>query len=264
MDMLIPILIACGIIVAISIIIGIVLGVFAEKFKVQTDEREELVRACLAGSNCGACGYAGCDAYAKAIVSEGADPGLCGGSDRAKIGEIMGVSVSGENKKVAFVRCSGTCLKTNANYNFNDTHDCRIAYLAPGHGSKKCPFGCCGFGECASVCPFDAIRIVDGLAVVDKEKCMACGKCVAVCPNHLIEIIPYDAKYVVRCSSHYKGKEVKNACTDGCIGCGMCIRICETGAIEVINNLAHIDQTKCIGCGKCAEKCPSKIIIRRV
>lgn len=262
MDILIPILIACGVIAGVSIVIGLMLGIFSEKFKVEVDEREAKIRECLAGSNCGGCGYAGCDAYAKAIVSEGADPGLCSASDPAKIGEILGVSVEAAEKRVAFVRCSGTCLKTNANYNFNDTKDCRIAYNAPGHGSKKCPFGCCGFGTCASVCPFDAIRIIDGLAVVDEKKCHACGKCVVACPNHLIEIIPAKAKYIVRCSSHNRGKDVKTACSDGCIGCGMCMRVCETGAIEVVNNLARIDQSKCIGCGKCAEKCPSKIIIR--
>ena len=261
--MLVPILITCGIVIAISIVIGILLGVLSEKFKVVVDEREEKVRECLAGSNCGACGYAGCDAYAKAVVSEGAEPGLCSAADNKKIGEIMGVSVTEGKKQVAYVRCSGTCLKTNANYNFNDTQDCRVAYLAPGHGSKKCPFGCCGFGTCASVCPYDAIRIVDGLAVVDHEKCRACGKCVIACPNHLIEIIPDDAKYIVRCSSHNKGKEVKSACEEGCIGCGLCMKVCETGAIEVINNLARIDQSKCIACGKCAERCPSKIIIQR-
>lgn len=260
--MLIPILIACGVIAGVSVIIGLVLGVFSEKFKVQTDERQEKVRECLAGSNCGACGYAGCDAYAKAIV-EGADPGLCSGSDTEKIGQIMGRSVTAAERRVAFVRCSGTCQKTNANYNFNDTKDCRIAYYAPGHGSKKCPFGCCGFGACAAVCPFDAIRIMDGLAVVDEDKCQACGKCVAACPNHLIEIIPVSAKYIVRCSSHNRGKEVKTACADGCIGCGMCMKVCTTGAIEVVNNLARIDQSKCIGCGKCAARCPSHIIIER-
>ena len=163
----------------------------------------------------------------------------------------------------AFVKCSGSCAKTNADYSYFDEHDCRIAYLAPKHGAKKCAYGCCGFGTCASVCQFDAIRIVDGLAVVDREKCQACGKCVSVCPNHLIEIIPYDAQYVVRCSSHAKGKDVKSACSEGCLGCGMCARICETGAITVVGNLAAIDQSKCIGCGKCAEKCPAKIIVKR-
>ena len=60
--MLIPILIAVGVVVAIGVVVGILLGVLAEKFKVKTDEREPLVRECLAGANCGACGYAGCDA----------------------------------------------------------------------------------------------------------------------------------------------------------------------------------------------------------
>ncbi|MBR4799366.1 MAG: RnfABCDGE type electron transport complex subunit B [Clostridia bacterium] len=261
--MLLPVLIACGVIIVISIIIGVTLGFLSEKFKVHTDEREEKIRACLAGSNCGACGYAGCDAYAKAIVFDNADPGLCGASDHARIGEIMGVSVDPGKKKIAYVRCSGNCNKTIANYNFDDTQDCRVAFLAPGHGSKKCPYGCCGYGTCAAVCPYDAIRVVDGLAVVDGEKCQACGKCVAVCPNHLIEIIPYDAKYVVRCSSHNKGKSVRSACSEGCIGCGLCMKVCETGAIQVVNNLALIDQEKCVGCGKCAEKCPSKIIVKR-
>ncbi|MBO4212630.1 MAG: RnfABCDGE type electron transport complex subunit B [Clostridia bacterium] len=261
--MLIPILIAVGVVVAIGVVVGILLGVLAEKFKVKTDERGPLVRECLAGANCGACGFAGCDAYAAAIVAGTAKPSLCPAADNKRIGEIMGVDAKAAPKNVAFVRCSGTCRKTNANYNYLDVHDCRIAYLAPGHGSKKCAFGCCGFGSCAKVCPFDAIRIVDDLAVVDETKCTACGTCITACPNHLIEIIPADAKYVVRCSSRSRGKDVRDACADGCIGCGMCMRICEHGAITVTGNLARIDQEKCVGCGKCAEKCPSKIIIKR-
>lgn len=43
---------------------------------------------------------------------------------------------------------------------------------------------------------------------MNKEKCKACGKCVATCPRHLIELIPYDAKQVVKCASKDKGKDV--------------------------------------------------------
>ena len=259
-----PVLIACGVIAGVSIVVGIVLGILGEKFKVEVDPREAKLRKALAGSNCGACGYTGCDAYAKAVVHDGADPGLCTASDTALISSILGVTVEEKRKMTAYVRCSGNRTKTRANYDFTGTHDCRIAYLAPGHGSKKCAYGCIGFGTCADFCPYDAIRVADGLAIVDPEKCRACGRCVDVCPNHLIEIIPYDAKYVVRCSSKIKGKAVREACNDGCIGCGLCERVCESGAIKVENNIAHIDQEKCTGCGKCAEKCPSKIIVRRI
>ena len=117
-----------------------------------------------------------------------------------------------------------------------------------------------GCGKCAKECPFDAISIQDGIAVVDKEKCVACGKCVNTCPNNIIELVPYDAQQKVMCSSHDKGKAVKQACDVGCIGCMMCTKVCEAGAITVENNLAKIDYSKCTHCGKCAEKCPVKII----
>ena len=118
-----------------------------------------------------------------------------------------------------------------------------------------------GFGSCVAACGFDAIHIEHGVAVVDKEKCVACGKCAEECPNHLIELIPYDATKVVSCSNQDKGPKVMAVCEVGCIGCGLCAKQCEAGAITVENNIAHIDQSKCTGCGKCAEKCPKKIIL---
>ena len=112
-------------------------------------------------------------------------------------------------------------------------------------------------------CTFDAIQSKNGVAVVDKEQCKACGKCIKACPKNLIELVPYDAKHAVQCSSQDKGKQVMTACKVGCIGCKMCERVCESGAVTVENNIAHIDQTKCTGCGACAEKCPKKIITGR-
>ncbi|NIQ95818.1 MAG: ferredoxin, partial [Desulfuromonadales bacterium] len=41
---------------------------------------------------------------------------------------------------------------------------------------------CCGSGECVKVCPENAISIIDGLAVVDHDKCDLDGLCIPACP----------------------------------------------------------------------------------
>ena len=109
-------------------------------------------------------------------------------------------------------------------------------------------------------CQFDAIHVVDGVAVVDKEKCVACGKCVATCPKGLIELVPYKAEHLVQCSSHDKGPAVKKVCTAGCIGCTLCTKQCEFDAIHMENNVAVIDYEKCTNCGACMKACPRGLI----
>jgi len=245
----------------VGLLVGFLLVVAAEKFKVEVDEREAAVRELLPGNNCGGCGFAGCDALAAAIAKGEAEVGACpvGGASVGKaIAEVMGVEAGASARKVAFVKCAGTCDKTRNKSNYYGVQDCRMAVVAPGRTSKKCTYGCMGFGTCVKVCPFDAIHVVDGVAVVDEEACKACGKCVEACPNKLIELVPYDAKVRVQCNSNDKGKAVREACDAGCIGCGICAKAC--GAAVVTNNLAKIDYEKCVSCGKCAEKCPRKII----
>ena len=66
----------------------------ARSFKVEVDEKEILVRAELPGNNCGGCGYAGCDALAKAIAEGKAKVDQCpvgGAPVGEKIAAIMGV-----------------------------------------------------------------------------------------------------------------------------------------------------------------------------
>ncbi len=48
---------------------------------------------------------------------------------------------------------------------------------------------CRGCGECAKICPFRAIKIIEGKAVADREKCMLCSYCAGVCPDFCIKII---------------------------------------------------------------------------
>jgi len=260
----VAILTATAVIGIIGLAVGLLLGIAGIKFAVEVDEKELQIRDVLPGNNCGGCGYAGCDALAKAIAAGEAPVNACpvGGAPVGnKIGEIMGVSSGDTVRQVAFVKCAGTCDKTEIKYNYYGVHDCKKLALIPGHGEKSCSYGCMGYGSCVRACPFDAIHVVNGIAQVDKEKCKACGKCIAECPNHLIELVPYDAKHMVQCSSKDKGVAVKKVCKAGCIGCGLCAKQCEVDAITVENNIAHIDQSKCTGCGKCAEKCPVKVIL---
>ena len=117
-------------------------------------------------------------------------------------------------------------------------------------------------GTCESVCPFDAIHVVDGVAKVDEDKCKACNQCVDICPRHIIALEPYKTKkhVTIPCSSKDKGPAVTKVCSNGCIGCSLCAKSCPKEAITMVDNLAHIDYDKCIGCGICAQKCPRKLI----
>ena len=105
-------LLAAGVIGAIGIIIGVLLGIASEKFKVEVDEKEILVRAELPGNNCGGCGFPGCDGLANAIAAGTAPVNGCpvGGAAVAdKIAAIMGVESGSAERQVAFVKCKGTC-----------------------------------------------------------------------------------------------------------------------------------------------------------
>lgn len=258
------IIIAAAVVGIVGLLIGILLGVASEKFKVEVDEKEILVRAELPGNNCGGCGYPGCDGLAKAIAAGQSPVDACpvgGAAVGAKIAAIMGVEGGASEKKVAFVKCKGTCDKAKIQYHYHGIDDCRKISVVPGSGEKACEYGCMGYGSCVKACQFDAIHVVDGVAVVDKEKCVSCGKCAAACPNNLIELVPYNAEHLVQCSSHDKGKDVKAKCQAGCIGCTLCTKQCEAGAIHMENNVAVIDYEKCTNCGKCAEKCPVKVIL---
>ena len=261
---IVGILLAAVVVGGTGLFIGFFLGFAGKKFAVEVDEREEAINGVLPGNNCGGCGYAGCSGLAAAIVAGEAEITACpvgGAPVAAQIGEIMGMEAGDTVRQTAFVKCGGTCDKAKTDYKYDGLSDCIMVNMMQNGGPKTCNYGCLGEGSCVKACPFDAIHIVDGVAVVDKDACKACGKCIAVCPKNLIELVPYDQKHLVNCSSQDKGKDVMAACSVGCIGCRMCVRVCEDEAITVVNNIAHIDPAKCTNCGKCAEKCPKKIIL---
>ena len=250
------------VIAVIGVIVAAGLVYTGKKFSVEVDERETAVREKLPGNNCGACGYAGCDALAAAISRGDAPVNACpvGGAPVAEaIGDIMGTSAGAMERKVAFVACKGTCEVTHNQGNYVGVKDCRAAVLA-GLNVTDCNYGCLGFGSCAEVCPQDAITIRDGVAVVNRNRCVSCGLCAKACPRGLISLIPESRIVRVQCSNRDKGPLVKKVCSAGCIGCGLCAKQCESDAIEFDGTLARVNPEKCTLCGKCAAKCPVKVI----
>ena len=259
MDM--TILYAIGVLSVLGLLFGLVLALASKVFYVPKDERLEPMTAALPGANCGGCGYAGCEAYAKAVIAGEAEIGKCasGGSEAAaKMAAIMGVEAVEVARQVAFVHCTGAGRAWKADY--AGIADCGAAMRLAGNGPLSCGFGCLGFGNCVRACQYGAIAVVDGRAVVDAEKCGGCLACAAACPRHIISAVPYGASTAVGCANRDKGVQAKNACDESCIACRLCERACEHDAIHVEGNVAVIDYEKCTGCGKCAEKCPRHAI----
>jgi len=256
------IILAVVIVGVIGLIFGLLLSFASVIFKVEADEREEKILSVLPGANCGACGFAGCSAYASAIVSEGADINLCsvGKAPVANsIAQIMGIEAKLVEEKVAKVMCGGNCELAIDKYVYSGPKNCKAASRL-GNGAKSCPNGCLGLGSCVNVCKFDAISIINGIAVIDEEKCTACGMCIKECPKRIIDFVPKKNKYYVECKNTEKGALANKYCAVSCIGCKKCEKECPNEAIKVENNYAKIDYSLCDSCGTCADVCPKHII----
>ena len=257
-EILIPIAIVGG----TGLLFGCLLAFASIIFKVSKDERIEMIEKALPGANCGACGFAGCSAYASAVVEKDAPVSMCSvGKDAVakEIATIMGKEAEKVEKMVARVMCAGTCGVADTKYEYAGIADCTAEAKLAG-GAKACAYGCLGLGSCIKVCKFDAISIVDGIAYIDEEKCQACGMCLKACPKQVIKFVPLKNKVWVPCNSNDVGKETIANCKAGCIGCKICEKTCPVQAIQVIDNHAIIDYEKCISCGLCADKCPKKLI----
>jgi Na+-translocating ferredoxin:NAD+ oxidoreductase RNF subunit RnfB len=276
MEILIPVLALAG----LGLIFGVGLAIFSKRFSVNVDPRLEKIHGLLPGTNCGACGGAGCFGFAEGLLNGKMQPGACRVSAEAvkeKIARILGQELERQAEKTAVLHCHGG-VRVKDRFVYQGMNDCAAANLLLG-GQKDCVFGCLGFGSCVAVCPFGAISMsAEALPVVDAGKCRACNKCVAACPKKLFSLapvhpranwlndthfLPIGAGVHVACSSHDPGKETKAACSVGCIACGLCVKACKFSAIGVIDNLAIIDYNKCTSCGECVKVCPMKTIVIR-
>lgn len=256
------ILTAFLVVAGVGLVLGILLALFTQFFGIEDDPKVKAVRGALPGANCGACGFKGCDDYAKAVAEGRAAPNLCipGGADTvAALSEVLGVEAEAAAPKVAFIHCNGVCGATSPKAEYDGMQTCKASGMVFG-GAGSCVYGCIGCGDCASVCPADAICIRDGIAHVDPRACIGCMACTKACPKHIISMLPKDAVVANFCSNKEKGADARKNCKNACIGCKKCEKTCPNGAITVIDNNAIVDYEKCTHCGACAEACPTKCL----
>ena len=265
MSILLTAVVTLGVIGAASAAILYLIG---QKFKVVEDPRIEQVQEALPAANCGGCGYPGCGGFAAALVkSDTMDGFYCpvgGQATMDKVAGILGRTAAVSAKKIAVVRCNGTCEhRPRVNY-YDGASNCAIASSLYG-GDTGCSFGCLGLGDCVESCTFDAIHINPEtmLPEVVEDKCPACGACVKACPKDLIELRkqgPKSRRIYVSCMNKDKGGVARKSCDVACIGCSKCFQVCPFEAITMENNLAYIDDDKCRLCRKCVPVCPTNSI----
>jgi Na+-translocating ferredoxin:NAD+ oxidoreductase subunit B len=248
----------------IASIFGLGLAFAAKKFSVKIDPRVEKVTDVLAHAHCGACGYAGCEQYAEAVVGNpDVPPTLCtpGGARTAEaVARITGKKAEFKEPIFARVMCQGGWNKSRKKFAYEGVQDCRAVILAGG-GDKACRYGCVGYGTCSRVCPFGAITMTgDHLPHIDIKKCTGCRKCEAACPTKIIEVLPASKQVLIACHSKDKGADTRNNCQTGCIACGICVKVCPFDAPSIENNLSKINLDRCRVCGLCVAKCPTKAI----
>jgi len=249
----------------LAFLAGVVLYIAATAFAVEEDPLVQELNDILPQANCGACGVPGCLPFAEKLVKT-KDPALhcpVGGQDLSEeIAELMGMEPVERERMVARVLCNGGHNATRTG-EYKGVKSC-IAVKAIGQNDVTCSFGCMGHGDCVTVCDFDSIHIVNGVALVDEEKCTACEACITECPINIIQMQPYNKTVFVACTSTDPGGAVKKYCTVGCTGCKLCVKACEYEAILFENSLATIIPEKCTNCNDCVDECgPNTIVITK-
>jgi len=159
---------ALAIMAVLAVIIGLILGVAAIKYKVDEDPLVDKIDALLPQTQCGQCGYPGCKPYATAVASGEAEINKCvpGGDEGIhKLADLLGRD---------YVPMDGELAKPKPK---------SVALIDENT--------CIGCTLCIQACPVDAIvGSAKHLHTVIAQECTGCELCVAPCPVDCIDIVP--------------------------------------------------------------------------
>jgi electron transport complex protein RnfB len=228
----------------VCLLFGTFIAVAYRHLKVWEDPRIDAVTERLPGSNCGACGFAGCRSFAEGLVEGKAAPAGCTQITPDNIDGIasyLGVEAGEAVKRVARLLCAGGANVALQRAEYRGLQTCAAAAAVAG-GGKGCAWGCLGFADCMVACDYDAIHMsAHGLPVVAPDPCTACGDCVDACPKDLLVLMPIDRKLIVQCKSALEGEAAEAVCQVACTACGKCVQDAAEGVIEILGGLAVVN-----------------------
>ena len=160
-----------------ALLLGMVLGFSAKKFKVKGNPLVEQINSILPQTQCGQCTYAGCKPYAEAIAKGEAKINQCppGGQEGVDaLAELLNVDT----------------------LPLNEEH----GETKPKHVVEIDEELCIGCTLCIQACPVDAILGASKvMTTVIASECTGCDLCIPVCPVdciYLIDLKPSMDEYV--------------------------------------------------------------------
>lgn len=237
-------LVAIAILAGLGAFFGIGLAVANRYLRVEEDPRLEILEETLPGSNCGACGEAGCRAFGESLLSGVKKPSGCtvASPDITEyIAALLGVDAGQQEKRIARLHCAGGMAQASQIADYEGYESCQAAHLVGG-GGKGCSWGCLGLSDCMVACTFEAIHMNDQrLPVVDVGKCTACNDCVEVCPRDLFELMPLAHNLIVQCKAPLEGDSARAVCKVACDACERCVLDAAPGLIHMENGLPVVD-----------------------